>query len=163
MTDDELGQRLADYRPLLLKVALGRVGVEDAEDVAAEATLRAWRGRGRFDGANLGGWLVVLCRHACRDRLRTRARRPETVALWEGLAAREPGPEAAYLRAERDAAIHLAVGHLSPDQQRAIRMRYFTGLSGDRIGALLGCPRATVNTQMWRGRAALRRELAGAL
>jgi DNA-directed RNA polymerase specialized sigma24 family protein len=42
-------------------------------------------------------------------------------------------------------------------------MRYFTGLSGDRIGALLGCPRATVNTQMWRGRAALRRDLAGAL
>lgn len=161
MGEEEFAIRIMDYRPLLLKVAVGVVGSEEAEEMAAEAIVKAWLARGRYDERAFAGWLATICRNTCLDRLRARARQPALVPLWDGLPEREPGPEAGYLATERDAAVRLAVARLKPAQRHAIEGCYFRGLAAGTLAALLGSPCGTVNTQLWRGRAALRQELAG--
>lgn len=158
---EEFAERIMDYRPLLLRVAAGVVGSEEAEDCVAEAIVKAWLARGRYDERSLANWLAAICRNTCLDRLRRRAARPATVPLGDGLVRREPGPEAAYLAAERDAAIRLAVARLTPLQRRAVEGYYFRGLASAPLAALLGCQRATVSVQLWRARQSLRSSLAG--
>jgi RNA polymerase sigma-70 factor (ECF subfamily) len=57
---------------------------QDAEDVVAEAFLKAVRGLARFDGrSSFRTWLYSITRNQLRDRWRRAGRRPRTVALAE--------------------------------------------------------------------------------
>src|SRR3954469_24923396 len=51
---------------------------QDAEDLAQEVLLRAWRGLERFEGrAALGTWIYRIATNACPDELESRGGRPE--------------------------------------------------------------------------------------
>jgi RNA polymerase sigma-70 factor (ECF subfamily) len=64
----------------------------DAEDLAQETLLRAWRALDRFEPrAQLPTWLYRIATNACLDELERRPRRPEPVDPFPDA----PGPEAA--------------------------------------------------------------------
>jgi RNA polymerase sigma-70 factor (ECF subfamily) len=66
--------------------------VHEAEDLAQETLLRAWKARERYDEgrASMRTWLYRIATNACLTALRGRARRPSP----SGLGAPSTGPGA---------------------------------------------------------------------
>ena len=129
-----------------------------AEDVAQEALLRAWRGRGRCASPDEPlPWLLAITRN---EALRFKAR-PHHAREGLGLDAAEVAhavaPRADSIVARLD--VRSAVRRLSEPDQRLFRLRYEADLTQRQIAARLGIPEGTVKIRLHRLRARLRAEL----
>jgi RNA polymerase sigma factor (sigma-70 family) len=134
----------------------------DAEDVAQEAFVKAYRALGRFrSGAPFRPWLLRIVGNEARNHRRAAGRR----AFHQGRAhALEPVRSEAsaddeLLRRESRRRLLAAVDRLADGERTAILARYFVGLTDEETAAALGVPRATVKVRAWRGLNKLRREL----
>lgn len=149
----------------------------EAEDVAQQAFLNAWRALPRFDPRRpFRHWLLRITSNLCRNRLTERRRRPVAFGSTEGDDAQEPravdppAPDGASLGAAADgpnagdtSRVRAAIESL-PDRYRLTAvLRYVHGLSLEEIAEITEEPAATVKTHLHRARAALARLLAPAL
>ena len=135
----------------------------DAEDVAQEAFVKAYRALGRFRaGSPFRPWLLRIVGNEARNHRRAAGRR--SVPSGSGARARA-GAERVSRRTTSSsgarAARHLlaAVDALAEGERTAILARYVIGLTDEETAAALGVPRATVKMRAWRGLKKLRREL----
>jgi len=124
---------------------------EDAQDVAQEALLRAWRARASFDGrSNLRTWIFGIARNHYLDLARKRQtverNRPEASRRLSG--AGHDGPEAPAQRAELARALERALDTLPPEQREALAMRENSGLTFAQIADLLGVSPNTVKSRV---------------
>jgi RNA polymerase sigma-70 factor (ECF subfamily) len=133
----------------------------DAEDVAQEAFVKAYRSLGRFrPGAPFRPWLLRIVGNEARNHRRAAGRR----AYHQGRAAAlEPvasaAPEDEVLGCEGGRAVLDALDRLPAGERVAVAARYLVGLTDSETAAVLGIPRATVKMRAWRGLNRLRREL----
>lgn len=130
----------------------------DAEEVAADAFMQAWRNAAAFDPARSSviAWLGVIARSRALDRLRARTRQerllaPETESMQgEASEMARPDPEVPDRAAETQEARELvarALRELPESQRRVIELAYFGGLSQTEIAARLSVPLGTVKTR----------------
>jgi RNA polymerase sigma-70 factor (ECF subfamily) len=147
---------------------LGDAGL--AEDSAQDVFVRLWRRpetfvaeRGRFLS-----WLMSVTRNRAVDELRARGRRRkrEGGPLGEPDEAAEPvfsGPVEDPVHSaevhEEQRTIRAALAALPRDQQRALELAYFGGLTQQEIAAHLHEPLGTVKTRIRLGMQKLRRAL----
>jgi RNA polymerase sigma factor (sigma-70 family) len=134
----------------------------DAEDVAQEAFVKAYRALGRFRaGSPFRPWLLRIVGNEARNHRRAAGRR----AWHQGRAgalepvASQAGADAELLRREERRRLLAAVDALPEGERVAVAARYFAGLTDGEIGAALGLPRAAVKMRAWRGLQRLRNEL----
>lgn len=130
---------------------------EDAEEVAQETFLRAYRALGGYDdrrisNLKLSGWLWTIAINLCRDRASGR-RRP--IAIDTRLAA--SGADAPPIDA---AAWNERLARLSTDQRTAVVLRHVADLSIADISEIVGRPQGTVRADISRGLDHLRDVLA---
>ena len=137
----------------------------DAEDLAQETLLRAWRALGRFEPrAQLQTWLYRIATNACLDELARRPRRPEPLDPFPDLPADEAAPtydpEARYaIREGMELALLRAIQEL-PGRQRAVLIfRDVLGWSAPEVADLLESSVASVNSALQRARAATEQRL----
>jgi DNA-directed RNA polymerase specialized sigma24 family protein len=137
------------YGPALYTTAL-RVSRQpaDAEDLAAEAFVRAYRALSsyppeRIRRLRLRPWLVTILLNHWRNQLRRGSRRPDEVSLDRA------GPVTAAPAASPEDAVVAR-------QRIAVVLRHVVGLPYDEIGQVLGCPVGTAKSHVSRGLAALR-------
>src|SRR5260370_9515869 len=92
----EFEERLAECGPLAYRVARGVLRhTADAEDVAQEALLRAYRQFDRLRDRNrFRGWLVRIAFRLALDRLRAAKRREQRGARWSRPEHQPRGPTA---------------------------------------------------------------------
>ena len=129
--------------------ALAEEATHDAV-VSALGSSRQLRDLGAFEG-----WFRRILVRACRDVLRRRRRRPETlVAASPGWIAPDPGPA----WAERDV-IARALATLSEDHREVVVLRYFADLPVDKIARSLGIRAGTVKSRLHRALRQLRAEI----
>jgi RNA polymerase sigma-70 factor (ECF subfamily) len=145
--------------------ALRRFGLDagEADEVAQEVFLRAWRGLPRFEGrARFSTWLYrIAFNEAQRQLSRRPAPRAEPdpdapdpiVALPE---APHLGPEARTL--DREFARHLdqALAQLPDDWRVAVVLRDIEGLSTEEAAEVVGIRQAAFKSRLHRGRMQLR-------
>jgi RNA polymerase sigma-70 factor (ECF subfamily) len=129
----------------------------DAEDVAQEAFVRAYRAlraypRERVAGLRLRGWLAAIVGNLVRDR----ARRPshpaaplDGVAGW--LSDPAPGPERLTLEREGARAWQARLAALPEHYRQAVELRHVEGLSYPELAEALGRPLGTVKSDVHRG------------
>jgi RNA polymerase sigma-70 factor (ECF subfamily) len=140
----------------------------DAEDVAQESFLMAYRSLGTFRGeGSLGGWLMRI---AQRQAFRRLGQRRELSELPAELAAEMPlgapsfDPVAATLAGERQREVRLAVAALPNPYREVVALRFFGEMSLDQIASATRRPLNTVKTHLRRGldrlRSILDREVA---
>jgi len=153
--------RKYQHRALTIARALGADPAE-AEDVAQDAFLRAYRGLARFRGAStFRTWLVQVVTNTARTHRRQRTARRETSAD-EGempIAERLPDPanlEHATIARDR---VARALAALPVDLREAVVLRDVEGLDYREIAEVLGVPIGTVESRIFRGRARLRAAL----
>jgi len=136
---------------------------EDAEEVAADAFLKAYRALGRFRrGKPFRPWLLAIVVNEARNRRRSGSRR-EALALRVADESRSgdaaPSPEAAALDAERRARLLAAVEQLPDDQRLVVACRFFLGLDEAETAAALGIRHGTAKSRLSRALDRLRREI----
>jgi RNA polymerase sigma-70 factor, ECF subfamily len=135
---------------------------QDAEDLAQETLLRAWRSLERFQPrAQFQTWLYRIATNACLDELECRPRRPEPVDPFPGRAAGETAsptydPAARYaIREGMELALLRAIQEL-PGRQRAVLIfRDVLGWTAPEVAELLESTVASVNSALQRARATL--------
>jgi RNA polymerase sigma factor (sigma-70 family) len=139
----------------------------DAEDLAAEVFLRAYRAlRGystvRIAELRLRPWLVTIALNMGRNTARDHSRRPRQVALDDVVERSPQGDAFDDVAARLDQRRVLAeLTACLPDQQRvAVLLRHLCELSSAEVAVVLDCPEGTVRSHVFRGLATLRRLLA---
>ena len=147
--------------PRMLALAQRMLGdAVEAEDVAQEAMLRAWRqapgwvsGRAKFDT-----WLHRVALNLCYDRLRRRREIPTDAVpdrRDEGAA-----PDRGLLAADVGAAVNSALARLPDRQREAIVLCHYQELSNIEAAGLMKISIEALESLLSRGRRALRQALA---
>lgn len=147
--------------PRMLSLAQRMLGdAAEAEDVAQEAMLRAWRqaprwipGQARFDT-----WLHRVGLNLCYDRLRRR-REIATDAVPDRIDD-GPAPDRGLLAAETGARVEAALARLPERQREAIVLCHYQELGNIEAAALLEISVEALESLLSRGRRALRTALA---
>jgi RNA polymerase sigma-70 factor (ECF subfamily) len=127
----------------------------EAEDIAQDAVLRAWRRRSTLrDDARRNEWLGTIVRNeAFRQREKLRPEPVDTVESREGVE--DEGIVATVERAD----VHAALQRLSERDRKLIELRYEEDLTQEAIARRLGVPDGTVKVRLHRLRHRLREEI----
>jgi RNA polymerase sigma-70 factor (ECF subfamily) len=142
----------------------------EAQDVVHDVFLSLWENAKSFDterGAAFS-WAVTLTRNRSIDRLRTRANRARLLgnSIPDDLGYAEGGEAGGSHQADlgdRAVAVRSAMAELPPEQQKALELAFFSGLTQKEIAEKLSEPIGTVKARIRRGLIKLRDSLAGRL
>jgi len=135
----------------------------EAEDIAQETFLRAFRSFHHFDDSRpLRPWLLRIARNLARNRWRSWSRRVRATERWKSEAATEaagsqglsdggPAQVAGQLR-------RIVAGMREGDRQ-VIYLRFFLGLTLEETSEALSLPLGTVKSRLSRALDRLRDEV----
>ncbi len=164
------------YERWVFTLALRMVGDRgDAEDVAQEVFLKAYRGlQGFRGGSRFSTWLYAIASHHCLNHLGSRdvrARRAERTggaadghggelpSALDRVADATPGPDAVLERHELRCAIQRELLALTEHHRIVLILRDIQGMSYDEIAAALGVELGTVRSRLHRARMELKARL----
>ncbi|MBP9590458.1 MAG: RNA polymerase sigma factor RpoE [Steroidobacteraceae bacterium] len=141
----------------------------EAEDVAQDAFVKAYRALGSFRGDSaFYTWLYRIAVNTARNSMASRQRRPldyeadlneSEQAAVESRMRHGDTPEAAALSDEIHRTVNHAVEQLPEDLRTAIILREVEGLSYEEIAEAMDCPVGTVRSRIFRAREAIDRSL----
>jgi RNA polymerase sigma-70 factor (ECF subfamily) len=143
----------------------------DAEDVAQEAFIKAYRALPQFRGDSaFYTWLYRIAINTAKNALLSRDRNPvefdldlqnveESSAMQARLADPET-PESLLATEEIRETVNRAIEALPEDLRTAIVLRELEGLSYEDIAAAMDCPVGTVRSRIYRAREAIDRRLS---
>lgn len=163
---DERGMEalLLHYGPLMRYIIAPILpDPQDREECLSEVSMRVWSRVAQFDPArgSWNAWLTVITRNTARNYQRSAQNRRDTQAIPEGTPAPDASPEEAILQAERSAAVHAALGRLSPGDRALFYRKYYYLQSTAQIAAELGMTARAVEGRLYRLKKQLRRMLGG--
>lgn len=147
--------------PRMLALAQRMLGdAVEAEDVAQEAMLRAWKqaprwapGKAKFDT-----WLHRVGLNLCYDRLRRRREIPTEAP--PDRPDDGPAPDRGLLAAELGVRVDAALKRLPDRQREAIVLCHYQELSNIEAAALMTVSVEALESLLSRGRRSLRQTLA---
>jgi RNA polymerase sigma-70 factor, ECF subfamily len=154
---EELVRRHRDtaYR-VALRVCLNPA---DAEDIAQEALVRAWRSLGRFRAdAAFSTWLYRIVTNVALSTV-TRRREHATGDPLEPVGP-DLDPAGTVQTRERLGAVLAALRELTPEQRACYVLREVEGLTYDELAEVLGTSVQAVKSRLFRARTELARALA---
>ncbi|ANB16526.1 RNA polymerase sigma factor RpoE [Dokdonella koreensis] len=141
----------------------------EAQDVAQEAFLRAYRAIGAFRGdSQFYTWMYKIAINTAKNWLVSQGRRPPTedVAIedavqFEGaLRLKETAtPDRELMRQEIERTVFQTVESLPEELRTAITLREVDGLSYEEIAESMNCPIGTVRSRIFRAREAIDEKL----
>jgi RNA polymerase sigma-70 factor (ECF subfamily) len=144
------------------RYAQRRVGVDAADEIAAETFLQAFDNRRRFDVSQPSArpWLLGIATNLMRRRWRDEKRQLTAYARTLEAAAAETAAAPHVHDVGRDLAAALA--SLTGDDRDALLLYVWADLSYQEIGDALAVPVGTVRSRISRARRRLRERLASA-
>jgi RNA polymerase sigma factor (sigma-70 family) len=135
----------------------------DAEDVAQEAILRAFRSFDSLRGSDVKSWLLVIVKNCHFTAARQRQRGdavplPEENDVKDGAAmvSQMPDPERAALLRDEGRTLERLLSSLPEEQRTVLWLREIEELDYAQIAAVISAPIGTVMSRLARSRAALK-------
>jgi RNA polymerase sigma-70 factor (ECF subfamily) len=138
-------------------------GTADAEDLAADTLLRAYRAlqgysAQRIRELSVRPWLMTILRNSARNRARDAARRPAPPPMSapsdESDSAAGPAEQAERSETRRE--LGSALAELPEVQRTAVVLRHVVGLPTGEVAQALGCKDGTAKSHISRGLQRLR-------
>ena len=162
--DREFEQRLADCPTLAYRVALGVLrNPAEAEDVAQEAMLRAYRNFHRLrDREGFRAWLVRTAWRLSLDRIRATGRRQRREQAAVAHFAEAPVENVAATR-EFERLLATALDALSEKLRIAMVLAAIEGYNTREVAKLLEIPEGTVKSRLHLARKQLAESLKGVI
>jgi RNA polymerase sigma-70 factor (ECF subfamily) len=141
----------------------------EAQDVAQEAFIRAYRAIGNFRGDSaFYTWLYKIATNTAKNYLVSQGRRPPTddvqvddaVHLDAAVRLKDSStPERELMRQEVERTVFETVEALPEELRQAITLREVDGLSYEEIAETMNCPIGTVRSRIFRAREAIDEKL----
>jgi RNA polymerase sigma-70 factor (ECF subfamily) len=158
------------YQHKVLKLIMRYIrDAAEAEDVAQEAFMKAYRALPAFRGDSaFYTWLYRIAINTAKNSLVSSKRRPLTYDLdlqdpeQYDLQARlleSETPEGLLLTEEIRRTVDAAIEALPEELRTAIMLRELDGLSYEEIAATMDCPVGTVRSRIFRAREAIDKRL----
>jgi len=161
--DREFEERLTECGPLAFRVAYGVLrNAADAEDVAQEALLKAYRNFGRLrEPARFRGWLVRIAFRMALDRWRSVKRREKRETQGEQSEPRAAGPtvEELAVSSEFQARLERAMEELPEKFRLVLLLAAIEGYTLEEVSGMLGIPMGTVKSRLFFARKKLAEKL----
>lgn len=146
------------YRPAVVRLARSIVGADDAEDVAQDSLLLAFKALpGIEEPRKFPAWLSAITRNrALRFSKSETAQRSKRVALDEALLETMEALARPLAEKERDEEMIKALDSLPSDYAMPLRLRFLDDMPLKRIAAFMGVPLSTVKWRIHHGKRLLR-------
>ena len=159
----EFESRLAECGRLAYRVARGVLrNSADAEDVAQEALLRAYRSFDRLrDRSRFRGWLVRISFRIALDRLRSSKRREERDTDWSRPEHQPPSPTVEDLAASNQfqARLESALAELPEKLRLVLLLAAMEAHTIEEISEMVGVSVGTVKSRIFYARRQLAEKL----
>lgn len=145
-------------------------GEQEAEDIAQETFVKAWKALARYDSraSKFKTWLLRIARNTAIDFLRKKKHIPLSQFEHEGVnvlvetvSDESYSPEELLAKAGDSAEVAKALGQLSPAQREILLLYYTNNVTFEEIGAMLGESPNTVKSRHRRALKALAQQLQG--
>ena len=159
------------YQHKLVKLVMRYVrNPAEAEDIAQEAFIKAYRALPQFRGDSaFYTWLYRIAINTAKNAVVSRDRSPieydldrnngdEAYDMQSRMKDAET-PEGLVLTDEIRSTVNAAIDSLPEDLRTAIVLRELEGLSYEEIAAAMDCPVGTVRSRIFRAREAIDRRL----
>ena len=139
----------------------------EAEDIAQEAFIKAYRALPQFRGDSaFYTWLYRIAINTAKNAVVSRDRSPVEYDLdrsssidesydMQGRLKDSETPEGLVLTDEIRRTVNAAIEQLPEDLRTAIVLRELEGLSYEQIASSMGCPVGTVRSRIFRAREAI--------
>jgi RNA polymerase sigma-70 factor (ECF subfamily) len=160
------------YQHKLVKLVMRYVrNPAEAEDIAQEAFIKAYRALPQFRGDSaFYTWLYRIAINTAKNAVVSRDRSPieynidrndatEESYDMQGRMKDSETPEGLVLTDEIRSTVNAAIEGLPDDLKTAIVLRELDGLSYEEIAAAMDCPVGTVRSRIFRAREAIDRRL----
>jgi RNA polymerase sigma-70 factor, ECF subfamily len=159
------------YQHKLVKLVMRYVrNPAEAEDIAQEAFIKAYRALPQFRGDSaFYTWLYRIAINTAKNAVVSRDRNPVDYDLdrsntdesydMQGRMKDSETPEGLVLTDEIRSTVNAAIDALPEDLRTAIVLRELEGLSYEEIAATMACPVGTVRSRIFRAREAIDRRL----
>jgi RNA polymerase sigma-70 factor, ECF subfamily len=159
------------YQHKLVKLVMRYVrNPAEAEDIAQEAFIKAYRALPQFRGDSaFYTWLYRIAINTAKNAVVSRDRSPIEYDLdrsnsdesydMQGRMKDSETPEGLVLTDEIRTTVNAAIDALPEDLRTAIVLRELEGLSYEEIAAAMDCPVGTVRSRIFRAREAIDRQL----
>ena len=146
------------YRPAVVRLARTIVGADNAEDVAQDSLLLAFKALpGIEEPRKFPAWLAAITRHrALRFNQSESAHLSKRVALDEALLEKIEALSKPLAEKERDESLIAALESLPADYAMPLRLRFLDEMPLKRIAAFMGVPLSTVKWRIHHGKKLLR-------
>jgi len=141
----------------------------EAEDVAQEAFIKAYRALPSFRGDSaFYTWLYRIAINTAKNALVSSKRRPVDYNLdlqdseqydMQARLKDSETPEGLLLTDEIRATVNAAIADLPEDLRTAIMLRELEGMSYEEIATAMECPVGTVRSRIFRAREAIDKRL----
>jgi RNA polymerase sigma-70 factor (ECF subfamily) len=157
---DAFGELAARYRAAAVRAAQAIVGRDDAEDVAQDALVLAFKALPSIeDPTKFAAWLGAITRHRAL-RFGKRERNVTRVEFDELLLS-EVDALARPLVRETEAAeeLQLALEKVPPEYALVLRLRFLDEMPLRHIAAFVGVPVSTVKWRVHKGKDLLREQV----
>ncbi|HUI40617.1 MAG TPA: RNA polymerase sigma factor [Terriglobia bacterium] len=157
----EFDERLADCSALAYRVALSVLhSPADAEDVAQEAFIRAYRHRRELrDAEHFRAWLVRVTWRLAIDRQRSSSRRDRRELVAASDLPPAPSVEQTAVSREFQQRLDRAVEALPEKLRRVLVLAALEGYEMRETAVLLDLPEGTVRSRLHRARKILAEKL----
>ena len=141
----------------------------EAQDVAQEAFIKAYRAIDRFRGDSaFYTWLYRIAVNTAKNWLVARKRRPPATDIdavdaeqydMESRLKEQGTPENELMREEIKRTVFDTIAELPDDLRTAIMLREMEGMSYEDIAITMDCPIGTVRSRIFRAREAIDEKL----
>lgn len=137
---------------------------DEAQDVAQEAFIKAYRGLANFRGdSTFYTWLYQVVINSAKNYIVSKSRKtpPRAIDIEEaehmGAASMKEldTPEGHMLTEEIERVVWQAIQELQEDLKTAITLREIDGMTYEEIASVMDCPVGTVRSRIFRARAAI--------
>lgn len=150
---------VAQYKGLIVTVCLSMTkNYFDAEDLAQETFLSAYRNLGRFDGENPKAWLTTIAVNKCRDYLRSRAHKALCLSDDDMAFLVDPDgtPEEQAERNSSEFLVRKLCGRLKEPYRSVARCYFCEGKKLSQMAKETGQSLRTLETRLYRSKKLLK-------
>ena len=151
---------VAHHQRAAVRLAAVIAGSADAEDIAQEAFVKAYRALDRFrDGAAFSPWLFRIVANEARNHRRSSGRRARLALRTMSAQVQATTPEDVAMASHQRASLLTALDALPERDRLVLSCRFLLGLSEAETAAALECATGTVKSRTSRALERLRHRL----
>lgn len=150
------------YQNLIYSICFKSVGNPfDAEDLTQEVFLSAYKKLNAFDKTYEKAWLCKIATNKCLDHLKNAGRRiiPTENTYFTDMQANYDSPEDTYLKTEWKQQVLSLCKTLKEPYADIAKQHFYQELSAGEIAHQTGKNLKTVQTQIYRAKAMLKKSL----